>query len=60
MSECDICKERRVVREAIFQTIEGTMLVLSLCGEDDCLSSHAFLRVSNFFSLDNSTVDEVE
>jgi hypothetical protein len=60
MIECDICLDRKAVREAIFETDKGGMLILSLCNDQECNSQKEFTRISNWILLDKGHEESVE
>jgi hypothetical protein len=58
MDKCDICKENPWRREVLGTLGDGGIVVLSVCGADNCESRHLFAS-PEYFSLDNSIVGKV-
>jgi hypothetical protein len=60
VDRCDICKRNPWKREVLANIDgEGTLIILSLCGEADCESRYAFSVDIGQFSLDNSLIGKV-
>lgn len=60
MIECDICRKRRVIHEAIYDDGYDSMIILSTCGEPVCENAIPYTRISNWVSLDNAITESVE
>jgi hypothetical protein len=60
VDKCDICKRNPWKKEILANMDgEGTLIILSLCGEDDCESRYAFSADIGHYSLDNSLTGKV-
>jgi hypothetical protein len=46
---CDNCKSNQASTEAIYEDLDGNLLILSLC--DDLACQSKFVRISNTFNL---------
>jgi hypothetical protein len=60
VDKCDVCKRNKWKREILASLGDGTLIILSLCGEDDCESRYALNVDMDSFSLDNSLMGRVE
>lgn len=58
--KCDICKRNPFTREIIADDGLGHLIVLSLCGADDCESRFALDVDYSRFSLDIPVSESVE
>jgi hypothetical protein len=60
VDKCDICKRNKWKFEVLADTGDGTLIILSLCGSEDCESRYALIGRDSAFSLDNSLIGKVE